>query len=161
MKSFYIVVCSALVQFSLAFIFTNDECEGNEIYYNGTGSICHATCDDPDHDDCFKILHPPGCYCKRPFVDFGGDCIMPDKCPPTGTCPKNELYLKRGCDSFCDGPYVTQCNTEFDFPSCYCQKPFSRNKRGKCLKREECPKTNSSIKKTRAPRRTPARSSRE
>ncbi|KAK0400878.1 hypothetical protein QR680_015494 [Steinernema hermaphroditum] len=142
MKSVYIsVVFLAFVSFSLAFVFPDDKCGANEIYYNGTGIICRASCDEPSHDECFKIRQPPGCYCKRPFVDFGGDCIMPNKCPPTGTCPKNEVYLKRGCNSFCGGPYVTKCITQqIDFPSCYCQKPFSRNKRGKCLKREECPK---------------------
>ncbi|KAK0400888.1 hypothetical protein QR680_015501 [Steinernema hermaphroditum] len=145
MKSFYIVVvCCALVHFSEAYVFADNKCEAHEIYYNGTGFICHATCDEPSHDRCNRFGQSKGCY----------------YCPPEGECPKNEEYLDNGCTSFCGGPAVTKCAGQNGyFPGCYCVAPYSRDSRGRCIKRSECPKTNSSIKTTRAPRRTPAPSS--
>ncbi|KAK0400885.1 hypothetical protein QR680_015499 [Steinernema hermaphroditum] len=137
----FCIALFTLVPFAMAFVLPEEhKCAPHEDYFNGIGYICRATCDEPSHEECYRS-EEKGCYCKKPYVKFGGDCILPEDCPRFGVCPKNERFLETGCNSICGAPIVTSCVEETtDLQGCYCIAPYSLTDEGRCVKRSECPK---------------------
>ncbi|CAO1441024.1 unnamed protein product [Diamesa tonsa] len=132
-------------------------CGVNEVF-NPCGSNCVRDCQHLLINYMCIQGCSSGCFCQNGFIRNkpNGKCVKEDQCPdnlPPMTCSKNEIYNACGSlssEPTCDVPIVVaQAAPAADLKivtpvceaGCYCKKGFFRNNKGKCVKEQNCIKT--------------------
>lgn len=100
---------------------------------------CEPTCDS-QNPICNKLcMIGKACTCKEGFVRDKGVCILKANCPIK--CKENETFNSCGssCTGTCRNPNLVGigCN-KMCAEGCFCNKGFTRNKAGRCVKIEKC-----------------------
>ncbi|XP_044591656.1 zonadhesin-like isoform X5 [Cotesia glomerata] len=117
------------------------KCKGKNEEWKSCGA-CDSTCRNK-HVVCPKICKLPGsCGCKTGYVrNSRRICVKKENCPGPNTCGKNEEFYPCGaCDQGCN--YLAKCSTKCRKGSCGCKKGYVRNENKICIKKQNCPKTN-------------------
>ncbi|KAK0402200.1 hypothetical protein QR680_016200 [Steinernema hermaphroditum] len=57
----------------------DNECGPHQSYYGEDDEYCYSTCDIPY--GCLRIYLGAGCFCDKPYVTYGDDCVLPSQCP--------------------------------------------------------------------------------
>ncbi|KPJ07649.1 Tenascin-X [Papilio machaon] len=111
-------------------------------------SSCPPTCQTPKPEVCAAVCKPNvKCKCKPSYVlSPNGDCILPQDCPaPPPVCGENEVstICKTTCPSdSCDSEKQQAiCKPGPCRPGCNCKEGYARDSDGKCIPKEQCPKT--------------------
>ncbi|GFW45573.1 tissue factor pathway inhibitor [Trichonephila clavipes] len=127
--------------------FALQECPENS-HYESCGTACPLTCKNFKNPPKFCVLMcNPGCHCDPGYVKSDdGSCVLPEECSsnaPEQVCGENEQFNACGtdcpltCDNYDNPPRV--CNMMCRI-GCECKEGFVRNRAGKCVKPEQCPR---------------------
>ncbi|XP_013174037.1 PREDICTED: zonadhesin-like isoform X3 [Papilio xuthus] len=127
---------------------TPSTCGGNATYTD-CASSCPLTCENPKPEVCIDGCKPNvTCQCKPSYVlSPNGDCILPEDCPatPPPVCGENEVstVCKTRCPSdLCDsGKQQGICRPGPCRRGCNCKEGYARDSNGKCIPKDQCPKT--------------------
>ncbi|KAL4708360.1 hypothetical protein ACJJTC_019596, partial [Scirpophaga incertulas] len=126
-------------------------CKENEVYATCGNTGCSVrSCSDVNSTAVCIPNGPrecvPGCVCaKGYFLDPKGNCVPPERCPPTQTCKRNEVVStcanncreKRYCKDIVNPPVCL--NLEFCVTGCVCADGYLRDDNGDCIPIEKCP----------------------
>ncbi|KAF8773173.1 Venom serine protease inhibitor like protein [Argiope bruennichi] len=120
-------------------------CPQNE-HYKRCGSPCPQTCFETP--PCPSNCCLEGCFCNKDLVRSPfGNCIKPEDCPldtkdEKDKCPPREHFTKchKNCEKTCANynkrhPCPKSCKK-----GCVCDGGLVRNREGKCVPRDQCPK---------------------
>ncbi|GBM18240.1 hypothetical protein AVEN_39007-1 [Araneus ventricosus] len=127
-------------------------CPQNE-HYKRCGTLCPLTCFETH--PCPSNCCVEGCFCNKGLVRGpAGNCIEPEDCPLDSKdekdkrrCPPREHFTKchKNCEKTCSDymkpkPCPRSCKK-----GCVCDGGLVRNKEGKCVPRDQCPRRESTI----------------
>lgn len=116
------------------------ECTREHEYYTDCGTACPLTCAKPSIEFCTEQCIQ-GCFCEDGYVrDSDNNCILPENCPPIGSCPEREVYSECGandCQNSCKSPMFSFACQDC-VSGCVCQENYVRDDNGTCVTLDEC-----------------------
>ncbi|KFM68945.1 hypothetical protein X975_25064, partial [Stegodyphus mimosarum] len=112
-------------------------CPENEMYRHCLTNC--STCEERGH--CvIQSCSEGGCDCIPRYFRLtpGGPCEPVSLCPKP-ECGENEVF--RECGPLCETCSTYRCRVIQCDHKCYCKQGYLRDKDGKCVPEEDCPKS--------------------
>ncbi|XP_077288665.1 zonadhesin-like [Arctopsyche grandis] len=112
----------------------------NQVYSLCGNNICQSTCSDLTNTGCTSNC-VPGCICATGYVlDYNGNCVLPNACPPPPVCPPNEVFTvckNHACQKTCTIEPGANCVRRCT-KGCICATGYIRNYDGVCVLPTAC-----------------------
>uniref|UniRef100_A0A482Z9F6 U23-Austrotoxin-Ht1a_1 n=1 Tax=Hickmania troglodytes TaxID=489260 RepID=A0A482Z9F6_9ARAC len=114
------------------------DCHKREELRNG--SICAATCSEPDKPLYCKDVCQKGCFCQEGLIRReDGICVDPKDCR-NDKCKDDEVFMECGsaCPPTCSNIRESETCSRECVAGCFCKRGLYRNEDGKCVPLKEC-----------------------
>ncbi|CAG5046266.1 unnamed protein product [Parnassius apollo] len=127
----------------------------NEIWSNCPSACLREGCENANEEpsvcNTLVLNCQPRCICKpNTFRDKNNICVPVEQCPPQiPICGENEVgsNCRKTCppDTCNFDPTKEACKPGPCQPGCNCIKDYCRDATGKCVPKEQCPKSNKCV----------------